>query len=336
MAGNILERHGSELEKTFDSYIRGELGSSKGGRLRKYSDWEVITGESRVTKTGGQGNYTHTAPNLYGSTDLSAFNGKMSGNTRSQELTPQFRYGYEVLNSEQKAALGGKFKGSEEIFKKLREAIELAEDIEIVTAMESADKMMPAYNKIGDATKTIHDKENIALFKRLLVTADSMYSGNDNVMQVGAFMLIDTVDWAGILTHNIDGAIFASNDYQHLTGIDGRRVTSVLGVAIEKCNPFEHPMGPANRVGLVTPGVARLCTYNNIIGASWESSIVTDSKDDIFNGDTFMAVVKKSMGAKVLDAKGCWKFSFKHEDLNVFTDDAVGSEINPMVTKAKV
>lgn len=319
MAGNITKRYGSELEKSFDTYIRPELKASKGGRLRKYTDWEVIEGESRVTKTGGQGNYTSTAPNLYGSTDLNKFNGAMSGKIRATELTPEFRYGYEVLTSEQKMALGGKFKGNEEIFRKLREALEIAEDIEIVTAIESADSRLPVENVVGDNTLPIHDAKNIELFKSLLIIADSMYSGTESEMGVGAFMLIDTVDWGKILPYNKNGAIFSSNDYQHLTGVDGRRVSTVFGVAIEKCNPFEHPMGDNNRTTLVEKGTARICTYKNIIGASWEDSIRSESLDSLMNGDTFSASVAKSMGAKVLDPAGCWKFQFKHEAINEYT-----------------
>lgn len=336
MAGTFLKRYGSELEKTFDTYIRPELAATKGGRLRKYTDWEVIEGESRVTKTGGQGNYTNTAPNLYGSVDQASFAGKMSGSTRATELTPEYRYAYEVLRGEQKQSLGGKFKGTEEIFKKMREGLEIAEDIEIVTAIEAADTRLPADNLVGDSTKTIHHPINIELFKNLLVVADSLYSGISNTMNVGAFMLIDTVDWSKILTYNKGGAIFASSDYEHMTGVDGRRVMKVFGVAIEKCNPFEHPMGDSNRTGLVTPGTARVCTFNNIIGASWENSIVSESLDSLLNGNTFSAAVGKSMGAKVLNPAGCWKFSFKHEKLNEFVPDELGTENNPTFTKAKV
>lgn len=335
MAGNFLGRNGSELKKTFDANIRAELNATKGGRLRKYTDWEVIEGESRVTKTGGQGNYTNTAPNLYGLTNLNSFAGKMSGKTRATELTPQYRYAYEVLAAEQKMSLGFKFKGNEEIFRKLREAIELAEDIEIVTAMEAVDTRLPATNVIGDSTKTIHSPNNIELFKTLLVIADSMYSGASNTMDVGAFMLIDTIDWAKILVCNKSGAIFASSDYQHLTGVDNRRVTKVFGVAIEKCNAFEHPMGDANRTALVESGTVRVCTYNNIIGASWENTLRIESVDSMANNDTFIATVGKSVGAKVLNPIGCWKFSFKAEAANVYVNDELGTETNPIRNQVK-
>lgn len=333
MAGAILKRYGSELEKSFDTYIRPELGSSKGGRFRKYADWEVIKGESRVVKTGGQGNYTGTVPNLLGSAALDAFNGKMTGKIRAQELVPQYRYGYEVMTAEQKHSLGGKFQGNEEVFKKLREALELAEDIEIVTALEAADALMPSDNTIGKSTEPIYSPANIEMFKTLMVLAASRFTGQYDNLQVGAFMLIDTVDWSKLLVHNEDGGVFMSSDYKHMTGIDGRMVTSVFGVAIEQCNPFEHAMGDSNRTALVPSGTVRLCTYKNIIGASWESTIRTEALDLLANGDTFVASVAKSMGAKVLDPRGCWKFTCKAEKLNVYTPSGKGTDANPMVTK---
>lgn len=335
MAGEMLKRYGSELEKSFDTYIRPELGSSKGGRLRKYADWEVIKGESRVIKTGGQGNYTGKVPYLLGETALDGFNGKMTGKTRAQELVPHYRYGYEVMTAEQKHALGGKFQGNEEIFRKLREALELAEDIEIVMAMESVDTLVPATNKIGDNTLPIYAPKNIEMFKTLMVLAASRYTGQDSKKQVSAFMLIDTVDWSKLLVHNEDGGVFMSSDYKHMTGVDGRMVTSVFGVAIEQCNPFEHAMGDANRTELVASGTARLCTYQNIVGASWEATLRTEALDLLANGDTFVASVAKSMSAKVLDPRGCWIFNCKAEALNVYTPSGVGTDSNPMITKAK-
>ena len=322
MSGNITSNYGAMLSKDFDNKMKEDLLSSQGGRLSKYVDKRKINGQSRTIGIESEGDFTDKAPYLYGTTETTK---NMVGGIREMDLKPTYKYAYHQMTAEEQKSLSSDAKyglrlGENEnyITKKLRQSLEMAEDITIVKALEEleATGFLPADNVYGDDTVAITDPENITLFKRVLMMASSMYDGVANTMNVNAFMVIDNADWATILVENQGSAVFMSSDYKHMTGIDGRNVTSVFGVAVEKFNPFKAPKGDDARTAVVPKGKAWLCTYGNIAFATWEDSIETKVETQFFNRDTISFGVKKSMAAKVVDPDGVFVFKFKPQGAN--------------------
>lgn len=331
---NYDSRYGAMLKKDLDSNLKPLLDETKGGRFRKYTDWRSISGESRVIPFEDEGDYTSEAPFLTGRTELNAFDKEMTGNDLVKEIVPKVKYGYDILTYEQTRAFGGRLKGDEPTFKKLQKALTIAEDVTIMEALEEAEALMPDINKFGDPTKVGYDPQNIELLKRNLILASTRFDGMASVMAVGAFMVIDNIDWSAIFAYGTQNNIFASSDYQTFTGIDGRSVTRVFGVAVERTNYFRKAKNGGKRTYYVPKGTARICTIENIHGADW-SDLRTEVTSQMSDGDTTKIVVGKSMGAKVGQPECTWKFTFKSEEPNVVTDVARGSDKNPIITKAK-
>lgn len=324
------------IEKDFDREIRPRLDASKGNRLRKYTDWREIKGESRVLTRHTGGNYSTKAPYLYGSQDLTASkDANMTRQLMNMEIVPKFIYGWEILTSEQKQALQGRITGTEWFMDAIVKAMEIGEDIEIVKAIEEMDDFLPAMNKMGDASLPLYHPKNIELFKKLLVYASGKFNGVSTEANVGAFMLIHSLDWASIVLRNGEGHIFASSDFSHMTDVRGIKTPTVCGVAIEQFDELDKPYGAegSQRDYIVKQGKIRIAVNKNIAGASWTNSIKVDSKDDLLNGDVFMMAVRKSIGAKAIDPKGFWIFSCKTEALNEITEVALRTANNPMEVK---
>lgn len=324
---------GTQLEKDFDRVIKPMLGASEGGIFRYYTDYETIDGESKVETEGTPGNYESDAPNLYASPKPKG----TAGGARTWEVTPHFIYGHEVLNAYQKASL--KMKGgiteSSWFMTSLISALEIGEDIEIIKAMETAEPLLPAANKLGDVTKPLYHSQNLKQFKALLVYASRRFRGKKVKGDFGAWCVINALDWSKIELLSEGEAIFASKDYNHMTGINNQNITSVCGVAIEEVVDLDREYGPegGTRNYYVKPGTIWVCVLDNIKLVSWEDQIRSASKDDLLNEDTFAMVVSKSLGARVKNPMGLWKFSCKPETGFTYEEVALGEKDNPINTK---
>lgn len=324
------------LEKDFDREIRPRLDASKGNRLRKYCDWREIKGETRVLTRHSGGNYSNKAPYLLGSNDLQASkDANMTRELMNMEIAPRFIYGWEVLTAEQKMALEGRITGQEWFMDAIVRAMEIGEDIEIAKAIEAMDDFLPLENKMGDKTLPLYHAKNIELFKKLLVYSAGRFNGVSTEADVGAFMLIHSLDWASIVLRNGEGHIFASSEFSHMTDVRGVKTPTVCGVAIEQFDQLDKAYGAegAQRDYIIKPGTIRICVNKNIAGASWVGSTKVQSSDNLMNGDTFTMAVRKSIGAKGIDPKGFWIFECKPEKLNEITEVALGTEKNPTYSK---
>lgn len=324
------------LVKDFDREIRPRIDASKGNRLRKYTDWRDIKGEVRVISRHTGGNYSNNAPYLYGSNDLQASkDANMTRHLMNMEIAPRFIYGWEILTAEQKMALEGRITGQEWFMDAIVKAMEIGEDIEIVKAIEQMDDMLPAQNKLGDDQLPLYHPKQMELFKKLLVYSAGRFNGVSTEADVGAFMLIHSLDWASIVLRNGNGSIFASSDFSHMTDVRGIKTPTVCGVAIEQFDDLDkkYGQGDSARDYIVKQGTIRIGVNKNIAGVGWVNSTKVEAKDDLMNGDTFTMAVRKSIGAKAIDPKGFWIFKCKPEALNEISEVELGTEANPIHNK---
>lgn len=324
------------LEKDFDREIKPRIDASKGNRLRKYCDWRDIKGEVRVLSRHSGGNYSGKAPYLFGSNDLKASkDANMTRQIMNMEIAPRYIYGWEVLTSEQKQALEGRITGQEWFIDSIVRAMEIGEDIEITKAIENMDAFLPKSNIMGDAKLPLYHPKQIELFKKLLVYASGRFNGVSTEADIGAFMLIHSLDWASIVLRNTNGHVFASSDFSHMTDVRGIKTPTVCGVAVEQFDDLDKEYGEEGnqRDYIIKQGTIRIGVNKNIAGVSWTNSLKVESQDSLLNGDTFVMAVRKSIGAKGIDPKGFWKFSCKPEALNEISEVDLGTEANPMNTK---
>lgn len=331
--GQFVES-GTQLEKDWDRIITPMLEASQGGMFRIYTDYETIEGESKVETNGTPGNYTSTAPNLYGADGVSQKG--TAGGTRTYEVTPRYIYGFEVLNAYQKAGLkkNGGITEKSWFMESLITALEIGEDLEIVAAMEAAEPLLPAMNKLGDSEKPLYHPQNLRQFKALLTFARSRFRGKKVKGDFGAWCLINLLDWSKIELLEGNEAIFADKDYQHMTGINGQNITAVCGVAIEAVTDLDRGYGDKPRTHYVQSGTIWVCVLDNIKLVSYEGETRRESTDSLTNGDTFTMIVAKSVGAKVKNPMGLWKFSSKPETGFAYEPVMPGESQNPVNTKA--
>lgn len=323
---------GTQLEKDFDRSIRPMLDASVGGRFRQHCDFEVISGESKVWTYGTPGNYETGAPNMYKDEVVGT-----AGGTRTMEITPHPLYGYEILTYEERQSLDeGRIDENTWFMKSLVESLEIGEDIEIIKAMESVENKLPLLNKMGDVTKPLYHPKNLRAFKAALVYARGRFKGKKSKGDYGAWAVMHHLDWAKIELLAGGEAIFADKDYQHMTGIDGQSITTVCGVAIETVETLDRAYGDEKkkRNYLVEPGTVWICTLDNIKLVSWENSARSAVKEDLLNGDRLSMVVSKSIGAKVKNINGLWKFTAKKETTLDYEEVFLGETENPIKTKA--
>ena len=324
---------GTQLEKDFDRTIKPMLQASVGGRFRQHCDFEVIQGESKVMTFGTPGNYERNAPNMYVSPKPKG----TAGGTRTFEISPHPLYGHETLNYEQRQSLmaNGGINEKTWFMTTLVEALEIGEDIEIVKAMEDAEPLLPAINKVGDVSLPLYHPKNLRMFKAALVYARGRFKGKKVKGDYGAWCIIHHLDWSKIELLAGGEAIFADKDYQHMTGINGMTFTTVCGVAIEEVEDLDRNYGEGSgRNYYVKPGTMWICTLDNIKVVSWEGSVRSSSKEDLLNEDTFAMVVSKSVGARVINPLGLWKFSAKSETTLAYDEVFLGESKNPVNTKA--
>lgn len=336
MANNVvyMQNNSTQILKDFDAAIQPELLALTGGTFRQYCNHRNIKGATRVLTIGSGGNYTSKTPYLVGKTGANTKG--YGGSTRTIEVAPEPLYSWETLTWEQIMELDGRITNETFFVKDLANALNIGEDIKIVEALERADALMPATNKVGDSSKPIYEKKNMELFKKLMVVANSKFKGKRLVAPYGAWCLIHNLDWASIMLRNGNGAIFASSDFVHMTGVTGLTVTTVCGVAMEIVDDLDKGYGDTNRTYYVQPGTIRFCLRENIISCSWEDSVTSSSQYNMADGDRFIFTCKKSFGARVKDPNGVWKFSCKSEALNVTTDvDAGSSKENPIYVESK-
>lgn len=328
--GQFVES-GTQLEKDFDKIIKPMLEASQGGIFRQYCDFETIEGESKVETNGTPGNYEDTAPNVYATKPKGT-----AGGTRTWEVAPHFIYGHEILGPYEKVSLKQKGGISENswFMTSLISALEIGEDIEIIKALEDSEKLLPTANKLGDVSKPLYHPQNLKQFKALLVYARSRFKGKKVKGDFGAWAIIHALDWSKIELLEGDQAIFADKDYAHMTGIDNQNITTVCGVAIEEVDDLDRNYGSdGGRNYYVKSGTIWVCVLDNIKLVAWEDSVRSKSEDNLLNEDTFAMVVSKSMGAKVKNPKGVWKFSAKPETTFTYEEVGLGEEKNPIHTK---
>jgi hypothetical protein len=313
MPNTVGIRTSTQIIKEINREIIPLINASNGGILRKYCDWKVIKGESRVITKGSAANYSRTAPNLYGP-GADAIDG-LGGQTSTYEVSPRYIYGWEVLTQEQLNIMGS-ITGDEWFMQGLVKALEIGEDIEIVEAIERADTLLPTENVYSNVAAAIFDSSNIEMFKKYCAYASGRWNNTKTVSKARAVVLMHAVDWSSVIERNDAGNIFSNSDYSQVTGVNGIIMNMICGCALELFYDLDRPYGDAGRTALIPKGTVRIITSGNILGASWESSVRTEALSSMLNGDTTKIVVSKSVGAKLVEPAAAFKLSFKVVNLN--------------------
>lgn len=323
---------GTQLEKEWDKVIQVLLEAYEGGTFRYYCDSRIITdGESYTEQWGTPGNYTKITPNLLGK-DGATLAGT-AGGTKTFEVTPRYIYGWETLSAYDRRGLV--IREDSWFMTNLIDALMVAEDICIVEALEEVDTLLPAENILGDPNKPLYHPDNLHQFKALLYLANRRFRNKRTKGNFGAWCLIHGLDWCkvALMTPQGNGAIFASNEYSQITGINGITYSTVCGVALEEVYELDSAYGDGDRDYLVEPGTIRVCTVNNIKFVSYENDTVREAKDSLLNGHTFIMEVAKSVGAKVKNVKGVWLMKTKQElTLKDISPVLPGQSGNPIYT----
>lgn len=323
---------GTDLEKQFDRVIQPMLDAINGKQFRFYCDATIIKdGESYKEQYGTPGNFTRNAPNLYGSEGVDQATGT-AGGTRSFEVTARYVYGFEVLGAYDRKGLKT-ITENDWFIQNLINALEVGEDLVIIESLEEVDAILPEDNKIGDPKLPLYHPLNLEKFKATLIYANARYNNKRTKASFGAFCIIHALDWAKVALRNTNAAIFANSDYSQVTGINGLSYNTVCGVAFEQVDKLDREYGDEDnkRDYIVQPGTIRICVMDNIKFVAFEDDTLREVNDSLMNSHTFSMEVAKSMGAKVKDPKGVWKFSCLPEaKLNDIKPVALGEKDNPI------
>jgi len=312
----LIER----LEKDIDREIKVALLASKGGRLRKYTDFYPVNGATKVIYIGTEGNYSETLPNLMGAA-ADTITG-LSGGVNKYELSPKPIYSYEQFPYEDTKQI---LEVNQDTWfvKNLTRALEIAEDIKIIKEVEAADAagLIPALNTYtASGTLTITDAKVIEKFKAMLAYAATLNDGEKTEAKANAVAVMNAQDWGLIILRNDTGHIFSSEEYRQVAGLNGNGtvMSYVCGCRLETFTTYRRAYGDAGvtRNYIVNPGTTWIISSGAIATCAWDNSVRSEVQHMMANGDKTTIVVSKSFGAKVIQPEGIFKLSYTAKPIN--------------------
>lgn len=288
-------------QEKYSSEIKIALSEAKGGKLKTYCNSATGTGMEKYTFYLDRDYSTGTAPQFYNN---DAYTGT-SGTRSKYSVTPEPIYAHEKIawKDMQKSML----KADSNFMKGFANALDLAVDIEIIKAIETATGVIQA----GNVLETITTDANILAFKQScflsIANTDTtnVVEGANNVA-----IVMDTRDYANLMPKGgTEGNMISSADFKIYNNANGVLTTSLFGCDIITFKKFNAPAKWGGRLGVIEQGTTYFIPNNTLGLVEWEAGNFSDSKYLSGNGDVFTFMTRKSVGTIALEPESIIQFN---------------------------